>query len=548
MPPRVRVRRNLPLPAPRVPDGGADEAGPVTDPATAPPVPPRRRRVRMLVDVVDHPDEVAYATGLFEERGWSVRPAEAEERARAGEARRAALAVEVRLHGARFGAVRTAVAEVERLLQQAELGAWVRDAALVEHERPPRTTYQMHRAPTTGGRVGRMWTWLGGLDEQRAVTVAAGPDSREAAEAEFAARPLGGREFSPDRHGLRVPGHSDANPPRDETPEARRVRLAWLTAGSAGLVLAIVCGMYVVRAEGAWKLLPALLSTAGALPLGRMAKETRDRGRPAQWAAGVAGTSALAGFGALVGQDVTPGDLWAGVLVLGAAAFAGTGVVLAVRRTFFTRHAAWLVPLSVPVVWSVVGRLGGQMHDAYLDRFGIRAATVPTPALGRYLAAAEPMGLALGSVLFSVAILGWLRHFHLGRDGSYRLFAVVIATLLAVTYALTAVALGADRATGAADRAAVRTATLGTSPPDYFGLHGHLVCVRPVDPTKPVPVENGPLPTAHPVLSFGSTTDWIWLWDPSRDGKSPAESFAVRREDVQLLPTKNPAPKRCPAS
>lgn len=548
MPPRVRVRRNLPLPAPRVPEGGADEAGPVTDPAAALPAPPRRRRVRMLVDVVDHPDEVAYVTGLFEERGWSVRPAEAEERARTGDAQRTALVVEVRLYGARFGAVRTAVAEVERLVGQAELGAWVRDAALVEHERPPRTTYHMHRVPTVGGALARLWTWLGGLDEQRAVTVVAGPDSREAAEAELAARPLGGRDFSPGRHGLRVPGHSDANPPRDQTPQARRVRLAWMTAGAVGIVLAVVCGMYVVWADGAWKLVPVLLSTAGALPLGRMAKETRDRGRPAQWAAGVAGTSALAGFGALAGRDVTPGDLWVGVLLLGAAAFAGTGVVLAVRRTFFTRHAAWLVPLSVPVVWSMVGWLGGRMHDAYLDRFGIRAATVPTPTLGRYLAAAEPMALALGSVLFFVAVLGWLRHFHLGRDGGYRLFAVVISTLLAVAYALTAIALGADRATGAADRAALRTATRGASPPDYFGLRGRLVCVRPVDRTTPLPVENGPVPTTHPVLSFGSTGDWIWLWDPSLKGRDTAKSFAVRREDVQLLPAKNTAPKRCASS
>lgn len=531
------------LPAPRTPDD-ADQVGadPVTDP-TGPPAPPRRRRVRMLVDVVDHPDEVAYVTALFEERGWAVRPAEGDEAA-PGVAHRTTLVVEVRLHGARLGALRTATLEVERLARQAELGAWVRDAALVEYERPARTTYCMHRALPT---LGRVWIWLGGADEQRAVTVPAGPRSRQEAVAELAARPLGGRPFDAEAHGLRVPGHSDADPPRDETPHERRVRLVWLAEGVAGVVLAVLCGMYVVWAEGAWKLVPALLSPAGALPLGRTLKETRASGRGVQWAAGVAGTTALAAFGALVGQGTRPGVLWAGALVLAVGVFTGAGVVLALRRTVFTRHAAWLVPLSVPVLWSMVGRLGRQMHDAYLDRFDIRAESVPSPRLGTYLVAAEPMGLALGSALFFVAIVGWLRHFHLGRDAGNRFFAIALATLVIVVYALSAVALGTGQAASAAGRDAENAARGGAHPPDYFGVYGHFMCVRPVDTANPVAVENGPAPTDHPVVSFGSSGDWIWLWDPARNNGKIQESFAVRREDVRLLPAKNPATKRCPA-
>ncbi|MGX1130606.1 hypothetical protein RKD49_002796 [Streptomyces glaucescens] len=536
MPPPTRSTPDTP--GPGVPAG--------TEPAGAPPAPPRRRRVRILVDVVDHADEVDYVTGLFEERGWAVRPAEAAERATAADPRRVTLVVEVRLHGARFGAVRTATAEVERLFKQSESGAWVRDAGLVEHERPPRTTYQVHRRPPSGGRLHRAWTWFGLADEQRAVTVPAGPDSRAAAEAELTARALGGVAFH-SGHGLRVPGHSDANPPRDETPRERRIRLAWQGAAAAGIVAAIVCGMYVVWADGLWKLLPAVLSTAGALPLGRTMKETRDLGPRARWAASLAGTTALAGFGALVGRDVGPGFLWSGMLALAAVAFVGTGVALALRRTFFTRHAAWLIPLSVPVVWSMVRWLGGEMHNVYLDRFDIRAAAVPAPTLGTYLVAAVPMSLALGSVLFFVAVVGWLRHFHvLARDGGFRLFAVVLATVLGVAYTLTAVVIGVEQATSAAGRAAETTARDGTNPPGYYGVKGRLVCVRPVDPGKPLAVENGPAPTGHPVLSFGSTGDWIWLWDPARLNSSVfQESFAVRREDVQLLPTENPAPKRC---
>ncbi|WP_328871307.1 hypothetical protein OHT76_14925 [Streptomyces sp. NBC_00287] len=487
--------------------------------------------------MVDQPDEVAYVTGLFEERRWAVRPAE-----ESAVAHRTTLVVEVRLHGARFGALRTATMEVERLVRQAELGAWVRDAALVEHPRPATTTYNVHRVQPTWRRL---LIWLGLTDEQRAVTVPAGPESQQAARTELSARTLGGRDFDPAAHGLRVPGYSDANPPLDETPHERRVRLAWVAAGAVGIVLAVGCGMYVMWADGWWKLLPALLSAAGALPLGRAAKETRDRGRPVQWAAGVAGTSALAAFGALVGRDTEPQVLWAALLVLALAAFTGAGSVLAVRRTVFTRHAAWLLPLSVPVVWSMVHWLGGQMHSAYLDRFDIRADAVPTGRLGTYLVAAEPMGLALGSALFFLAIVGWLRHLHLGRDSGNRFFAAVLATLLAVVYALTAVGLGTSKAASAAGRAAENAARVGDEPPAYFGIYGHFMCLRPVAEDAPLAVYNGPAPTDHPVLSFGTTGDWIWLWDPARENGLIQESFAVRREDVQLIPAKNPATKRC---
>ncbi|MCM1973117.1 hypothetical protein [Streptomyces sp. G1] len=539
-PPRIRTRRLLP--SPRTPDDTPPTPEPASpDPAAGPPAPPYRRRVRMLVDVVDQQDEVAYVTALFEERGWTVRPAEAAEAAPAV-AHRTSLIVEVRLHGARLGALRTATVEMERLVKQAELGAWVRDAALVEYRRPPRTTYYVHRARPT---LGRWWIRLGAADEQRAVTVPAGPDSRRTAEAELTARDLGGRAYDPAEHALRVPSHSDADPPRDETPHERRTRWMWLAAGAVGLINALVCGMCVVWAEGAWKLLPALLSPAGALPLSRTAKETRDRSTAVQWAVGVLGTTALAALGAMAGRRYEALPLLAATALAALGLFIGAGVSLALRRTFFTRHAAWLVPLSVPVLWSVVGWLGGQMHAAYLDRFDIRADAVPTSTLGRYSAAAQPMGVALISALFFVAVIGWLRHFHLGRDRGNRLLAVLAATLLSVAYALTAIGLGTKDAGGAAGRAAENAARQGTRPPDYYGVYAHFVCVRPVDPAQPLAVDNGPAPTDHPVLSFGTSGDWVWLWDPRRNGGPVQESFAVRREDVQLLPAKDPKNRRC---
>jgi hypothetical protein len=254
----------------------------------------------------------------------------------------------------------------------------------------------------------------------------------------------------------------------------------------------------------------------------------------------------MAGFGALVGTDTEPRVLWAVALLMAVVAFTGAGTVLALRRTVFTRHAAWLLPLSVPVVWSMVNWLGGQMHSSYLDRFDIRADAVPTPRLGTYLAAGEPMGLALGSMLFFLAVVGWLRYFHLGRDSGNRFFAAVLASLLIVSYVLGAILLGTSQAAKTAGRDAENAARDGIEPDAYFGIYGHFMCLSPVDPDQPLPVENGPAPTDHPVLSFGSSGDWIWLWDPKRKNGDVQESFAVRREDVRLIPRENPETKGCP--
>jgi hypothetical protein len=183
----------------------------------------------------------------------------------------------------------------------------------------------------------------------------------------------------------------------------------------------------------------------------------------------------------------------------------------------------------------MVAWLGRLMRAAYLEAFGIPSGSVRrTESLYDYAAAAEPLGLGLAFALLFVGALGWMRYAYLAL-GDNRLFAVATILVLSVVYAVTAIALGMKEADTAAERA-MAEAVEGRDPSTgYFGLEGELVCVRPIGEAA-IPVENGPVPTGHPVLSFGSSEEWIWLWDPERfNDREVPDTFAVRREDVRLV-------------
>ncbi|WP_431949305.1 hypothetical protein [Actinacidiphila sp. bgisy167] len=456
MPLRVPAQRRRPQ------EGGAELPGT----AGALPAVPFNQRVRLLVEAVDQPDELALAQGLMEARGWAVRRAGREDAPATARGGRVALVVEVRLNGSpRWRAERAACGAVERLARTHQLGVWVRDAALLL--RPPddpRTEYRVIRRSGAGGgrreRLARLRAALGGRGAHRLLRLPAGL-TREAVERELSERPLGGSAFAAEVHELR--------PAPPETAEA--------AAGPR-------------RTPSRVRALPALVFAAAALPA---------------WAATGAGT----------------GLLWWSLTAAGL--ICAPGVYYALRDSWFSRNAVWLVPLALPLGWSLVTWLGRLMQSAYLERFGIPSGSVRSAGgLWPYAAAAEPLGLALGFVLFATAVAGWLRHVHIAK-GDNRLALVTVTVLLSAAFAATALLAGARDADHAA-RDAATAAARGQAPKGYFGVRGALMCVVPVGEV-PVPVENGP------VLSFGASGDWIWLWDPDR-----AQALSVRRDDVRLLP------------
>ncbi len=61
------------------------------------------------------------------------------------------------------------------------------------------------------------------------------------------------------------------------------------------------------------------------------------------------------------------------------------------------------------------------------------------------------------------------------------------------------------------------------------GIQGTLECLKPVIPA--VSVYNAPLPTGRPLLSFGTTGNWLWVWDPVS-----GRSIGVPLDDVAVTP------------
>ncbi|MEU1503201.1 hypothetical protein [Streptomyces sp. NPDC005732] len=110
----------------------------------------------ILVEIADDPNETTLAEELFALRGWPARPAEEPERAGCPP-ERVARVVEVRLTGAREGAVERALGLVDRLAVAASLNMWARDAVLLEHKPERYTAWRVR--PTPGvpqpGRVVR---------------------------------------------------------------------------------------------------------------------------------------------------------------------------------------------------------------------------------------------------------------------------------------------------------------------------------------------------------------------------------------------------------
>ncbi|MFI9765820.1 hypothetical protein ACIHJG_02995 [Streptomyces sp. NPDC052415] len=214
---------------------------------------PFNRRIEVLLAVVDTPEETALATALLEARGWAVRQWEGSDPSMIGTGRRGLL-VEVRLYGARLGAVQAAVSEIERLARQRQAGMWVVDAVLIEHDldRDHRTRYQVReQGADAAGRsfslraLRRAWTSL------RIVVRPGGPDLNVVTD-RLEQGALTGRQFDPQRHQLRVPpgmeGRDTSVPQPDPPASAWRIALSWAVCSS------------LWRPASRWRLLRALSS------------------------------------------------------------------------------------------------------------------------------------------------------------------------------------------------------------------------------------------------------------------------------------------------
>ncbi|MFF3733609.1 hypothetical protein ACFYXM_25675 [Streptomyces sp. NPDC002476] len=507
------------------------------------PAEPFNRRIEVLVAVVDSPDETSLATQLLEGRGWSARPwlpRDDTADASALGPGRTGLLVEVRLHGARFGAVQAAVSEIENLARRHHAGMWVVDAFLIEHDltHDHRSVFHAHRRlpassapsgfPSPGAWVAALRTSLGVISTVR-ILKQTGRPSVEALEQRLERGTLTGRPYDPQRLQLRVPMGMEGRDPDAPPPSPVST---WRLAGPllVGLGLAVACGFAAAAADGLFVLVPLLMACALIWPVGREITNRREEQSLAVTV--VWGTAAVAPMtvGSLLLVLALPGPP---AQVARVTAYAVLGVALcalilyglgyALVHSWFSRNANWAVPALVPALALSLPWFGGLLHTMYLKAgFGVPSDAIPVSVYWSYAASLKPIGIALGLAAVVLAIAGWMRHYHqwVHARGMVRI-GVPLMSLFVIGISLTAGLVGAETA---ANRARTAAAS-GKTPAAYYGVQGRLVCVKPV--SEEIPVFNGPLAATRSLLTFGTSGDRVWLWDPQRD-----QSLSVRLEDV----------------
>ncbi|UWE09043.1 hypothetical protein [Actinacidiphila bryophytorum] len=506
-------------------------------PGQLPPT-PFNRRIRLLLDVVDQPDEVALAEQLLQERGWPVRRATPGDfvTPRAG---RIVLVVEVRLYGAERGSVQAAIRQVEQMAALAKVGLWIREAAPVRPAVQVSATYFLHRRPSFGGRRMQALTTVlinSGMANVEGVLRLPEPADRAIAEEELSQHTLGSRPFDSRLDMMRAQPGGRGRSRIGDGPE-RRYRLRVLACLVTMVILGVVAtGMAVETVPAAWKAAAILPAVLLAWPLGNwFAPATippRRRRRLGTWAFGLPPTVTLLAMGYVLQRAAKggPGTQAATYILLPLGLLSLYGVWLALARSWFSRNASWLIPLSAAPAAFVIPWFGNLMYAVYLDEnFGIPADSVPMMTGSHYAVALRPVLIATAFTLFFLGLGGWVRHFH----GLNVLREMVWAsiTVLAVVYIGTTLLVGLESANNAAARAAA-AAQAGHDPAPYFGLNGHLVCLQPT--AQAIPIWNGPLPTDHAVLTFGGSGDRFWVWDPRRE-----QAMSLRLEDVTVVPARS---------
>ncbi len=431
----------------------------------------------------------------------------------------------MRFPGSLRSGVREAVKRLNHVANQFHLGLWVRFAQIIEfrQERPhayfidqtrPKWQAAFRRPRTTAMLV------LGSIAEEKTVR-------------ERLALINVGEPFDPARQSIRpaLAWSMLDEPPGDAVGSARRVGL--VAAGGAAVA---ACGFTAGFADGAWRAIAVLAGlTVTALLVWLVSGDRSWRGR-----LGKAVPFAIVLAGCAYGTSQTPRHdpriLVATGAGLGLAFLVGRGVVLALRDSWLTRQASWIVPFVLTALTPLALSLGGLYDEQYLDStFGIPSGTVAIPAIYRIAIAGRSALIGLGCTVIFVAIIGYSRYLH-QRSGEARWMPLLYSTLTLTVYLLASLTIGLTVVADAASEAAA-TASAGRQPGGYFDLQGVLECVRPV--TSTIPVYNGPLPTGRPVLSFGTDGDSLWLWDPVT-----RRAIEVPLDDVTATPAPG-TPARC---
>ncbi|MGW4506527.1 hypothetical protein ACWENO_18010 [Streptomyces sp. NPDC004436] len=434
------------------------------------------RRVHVVAEILDRPEELNLLQHVCDAMGWPVREPLTGETRVTTDTGWTLRVIEVRIRGVRETAVEQAVTTLDTLAQDGELSLYCRDATLVERVQRPHIEWHLrgrrgplsrsvsnalHLAVRTGGHdphagTVRLLRVPTSLDESRPRRLAR---TRRAARAGFSHHPLALRRLDPEVHEVGSPS----------------VPRGWYVL--AFLALVFTATVICLLGAGLW---PAI----GA-----------DRPR--------------------VG----------GPLVLLAGGYLLGGTLLAVRRTPTHRAVPWLVPLAVPLAVPLVPLLGTLVQRAYLSPFGVR----PTPGsggMGTLQAGLWVLCVFVTTALVPVAYLGWMRFLSpsLRVQGPWLSWAPAVTLGVGMGTAFSLLIFHSAAVSGAESRA---LAAAGRDIPEYFGVGAEYACVEPI--SGEAPYYGAQPPDSKPVVIFGQSGDRVEFWDPSAGRKA-----SVRLEDARV--------------
>ncbi|MGA5322103.1 hypothetical protein ACPCIU_16910 [Streptomyces seoulensis] len=509
------------------------------------------QRVRLIVEGPDDPDETARAVeALRAQAGWRVRFAQPHDRLNVVEGQ-VALVVDALAHGQRRTAVGAVREQVTRLLERPPVGFRIREAELVRPEKERNTTLvRVVRRMPQDYQGFRRWLWrhwvaLGGADTGHVLTVALTPGEtgdqlKARVREEWAELTRGDAVFDAELHDLRL---SIGPRPRSETDHPSSPRTVLGRFGSLTWLLLAVpvplgCAWTLASWSSPWRFLALLAPLLSFGPVGYWvtSNETRPRLLRLAWGALIVGGFTWVSYEWMAhSPDGLEAQFWGMFQVLLILEMAG-GCWHAFSRSWLSRNLLLILPVLLAPLPFVLPWVGSFLHTAYLEEvLGIPESAVHVAFYWRYFVALKPTALILAITLFYVSLYGWAKYFNLYLSQRAHLkvvfpLLVLLAGLAVTDRTLTEVQTAAENTYMAAAR--------GDRPPEYFGLKGKLVCVRPVEPGKPVSVQPGPLPTRRPVLAFPREGDDLWVWDPSaeRGRRSVEHAVRMRSEDVSLYP------------
>lgn len=455
--------RQSPAPQPETPPAGS--------PALA-----FNRRVHIVAEVLDRPEELDLLQELCEAMGWPMREPLPGETTVSADADWTLRVIEVRIRGVRETAVEQGVATLDTLAQNAELSVNCLDATLVERTHRPQIEWHLrgrrkpigqwiqhaaHMAARTGehdrhaGTV-RLVRISTALDEPRPRRLAR---TRRAARTALAHHPLALRRLDPDVHTVSQPS----------------VSRGWYVLAFLGLIV-----------------------TATAICL------------------------LGAGLWPAIGAD---NPRVGGPLIVLAGGYLLGGTLQAVRRSPTHRAVPWLVPLAVPLAVPFVPWLGTLVQRAYLSPFGVRPE-LRSDDVGAIQAGLWILCVFVATALLPVAHVGWMRFLAPSARvrGPWLSWAPAVTMGVGLGLAFILLVLQAAARSGAEHAS---QAAAGHDIPSYFGVDADYACVTLTSPDAPY--FGTPPPRVSPVITFGASGDRIEFWNPDTGHRTE-----VRLEDARI--------------